>query len=96
VRHERLAYDRVDVLTFREVVRYFTENRPSDPRVAGGALIRRRGMRSSQYVQIFLDAQDQPLADSRGAVYGRLVQADEVDDALDHAFGQGKELVIFR
>jgi hypothetical protein len=94
---ERLAQHKVGMLTFREVVRYFTENRPADPRVAGGALLRRRGRMSSQYVQVFLDASDQPLADTQGAAYGRVIRADRVDDALATAFGRrGNDLVIFR
>ena len=95
--HERLAQHKVGMLTFQEVVRYFTENRPTDRRVAGGALLRRRGITSSQYVQVFVDARDQPLADTRGAVYGRVIRADQVDDALAAAFGRrGNDLVIFR
>lgn len=94
---DRLAQHRVEMLTFGEVMRYFTENRPADPRVAGGALLQRRGITSVQYVQVFLDASDQPLADTQGAVYGRVIRADRVDDALAAAFGRrGNDLVIFR
>lgn len=93
----KLAQHKVGILTFREVVRYFKENRPSDSRVAGGALLRQSGMMHSRYVQVFLDASDQVITDTQGTVYGRVIRADHVDDDLAAAFGRrGNDLVIFR
>ena len=93
----RLAQQKVGLLTFREVVRYFTENQPTDSRVASGALLRQRGIMSSRYVQVFLDARDQPVADTQGIIFGRVIRADQVDHDLAAAFGsRGNDLVIFR
>lgn len=93
----RLAQQKVGLLTFREVVRYFTENQPTDSRVASGALLRQRGIMSTRYVQVFLDAGNQPIADTQGIIFGRVIRADQVDDDLATAFGsRGNDLVIFR
>lgn len=85
------------MLTFREVVRYFTDQRPTDPRIVGGALLRKRGRGASRYHQFFIDARDRPVIDSRGVMYGRIIRTDEVDDELAAAFGEHhNDLVIFR
>jgi hypothetical protein len=97
VARTRLAQHKIRLLTLREVVRYFKENQPTGPRVASGALLRQRGMMSGRYVQVFLDSGDQPIADTQGVVYGRVIHADRVDDDLAAVFGsRGNDLVIFR
>jgi hypothetical protein len=88
---------KVEILTFQEVVRYFTEDKPDDPRITGGALLRNEeGGGSSRYHQFFIDEKDLPVAND-GAIYGRVLRAAEVDDELASAFGRSEnDLVIFR
>jgi len=79
------------------VVRYFTEDRPANPKIAGGALLRKRKRRSPCYVQVFINDKDQPVTDGDGKMHGRSVRATQVDDELAAAFGSpDNDLVIFR
>jgi hypothetical protein len=88
---------RTDMLSFREVVQYFKENRPDDSRIVAGALLRQRGNRRTRYVHVFLDDADRPVADGKGVPYGRVVRAAQEDDELAAAFGRSdNDLVVFR
>jgi len=86
-----------DMLTFRDVVRYFTDNRPADPGIVAGALLRQRRGSKVRYVHVFLDDRDKTVFGRDGVPYGRIVRAAQVDDELATAFGRSdNDLVIFR
>lgn len=92
---------RVDVLAFSDVVRYFIEERPAEPGISVGALLRQRRLGAGlpkRYLQFFLDDQDRPLPDRDGVPYGRVVQALRVDEELAAAFAahRNDDLLIFR
>jgi len=96
---DELPEIKVDLLTYREVVRYFTEDRPTDPTIVGGALLRKRKRTrtSPRYEQLFINDKEQPVTDGSGEMYGRSVRAAQVDDELAAAFGSpDNDLVIFR
>jgi hypothetical protein len=90
----------MDVLTFSDVARYFTEERPAAPGIAAGALLRQRRLgaeRPKRYLQFFLDDRDRPLLDRHGVAYGRVVQAPGMDEELKAAFARHHhDLLIFR
>jgi len=90
----------VDVLAFSDVIRYFIEERPAEPGISVGALLRQRRLGAGlpkRYLQFFLDDQDRPLPDRHGVPYGRVVQAVRVDEELAAAFARHKDdLLIFR
>jgi len=74
----------VDTLTFGDVVGYFTDERPGDPRITSGALL-----------SVFLDDADRVCRDPSGTPYGRRVVARRLDDELTDYLGGGA-LLIFR
>ncbi len=87
----------IDVLTFHDVVRYFIESRPADPRIAAGALLRQRRRYTTRYLQFFIDDNDRPVLNNSGIVYGRALEAARVDEELAAAFvGHDNHLLIFR
>lgn len=93
----RPAVVRTDMLSFRDVVQYFTDSRPADPGIVAGALLRQGRGRKARYVHVFLDNADQSVADRDGVLFGRVVRAAQVDDELAAAFGRGdNDLVVFR
>lgn len=91
--------DSVRMLSYRDILDYFTEERPADERITAGALIRqanvRRRWQKTLYVQCFLDGEDKPCIGADGALYGRSVLADDIDDQLAQTFN-GADLIIFR
>jgi hypothetical protein len=91
---------RTDVLAFSAVVRYFIEERPAEPGISAGALLRARRLgveRPNSYFHFFLDDGDRPLADRHGLPYGRNVEAARVDEELAAAFARhDNDLLIFR
>ena len=92
----------VDVLTMREVIRYFVEERPADPAIEHGALLIRRGFRSSGPArrrvtlcfQVFLDTDHALRPSPDGEVYGRAMVVGRFDPELD-GYLVDQDLVIF-
>jgi len=85
----------VDTLTFGDVVGYFTDERPGDPRITSGALLSAEHPKGRQVFQVFLDDADRVCSDPSGTPYGRRVVARRLDDELTDYLGGGA-LLIFR
>lgn len=85
----------VDVLTFGDVARYFTDERPGDPRITAGALLFAGHPEGRVLFQVFLDGADRLCRDPSGTPYGRRVIARRLDDELIDYLGGG-DLLIFR
>jgi hypothetical protein len=85
----------VDVLTFRDVVAYFTEKHPADLLISYGALLSTPHPKGRLVFQVFLDEKDKVCSDPDGAPYGRRLIARRFDDELTSYFG-GDDLLIFR
>ena len=85
----------VDTLTFGDVVGYFTDERPGDPRITSGALLWAEHPKGRQVFQVFLDDADRVCSDPSGTPYGRRVIARRLDDELTDYLGGGA-LLIFR
>jgi hypothetical protein len=85
----------VKLLTFADVVRYFTEHHPGDPEIQAGALLRRPHPGGSLMFQIFLNGADDVCVDGRRKPYGRVLVAADLDHELADKF-RDVDLVIFR
>jgi len=85
----------VDTLTFGDVVGYFTDEHPGDPRITSGALLSAGHPKGRQVFQVFLDDADRVCGDPSGRPYGRRVIARRLDDELTDYLGGGA-LLIFR
>ena len=85
----------VETLTFGDVVGYFTDEHPGDPRITSGALLSAEHPKGHQVFQVFLDDADQVCSDPSGTPYGRRVIARRLDDELTDYFGGGA-LLVFR
>jgi hypothetical protein len=85
----------VESLSFAEVVGYFTEQHPGDPRIAAGALVCQPHPRGTLVFLVFLDDRDRPCDDPSGAPYGKRMVAASLDDELLDRL-HGKQLLIFR
>jgi hypothetical protein len=93
----------VDVLTMREVIRYFVEERPADPTIDHGALLIRRRFRSPAPInrrvtlcfQVFVDANHVPCHSPDGEIYGRAMVVGRFDAELE-AHLANQDLAIFQ
>ena len=85
----------VEELTFGDVVDYFTDERPGDPRIKAGALLSAGHPQGRLVYQVFLDEQDRVCSDASGTPYGRRVIARRLDHELNDYLGGG-DLLIFR
>lgn len=85
----------VETLTFADVIRYFTNQRPNDPRVSAGALLRSSHPRGQLIDQVFLDERDKVCANAAGVPYGRRLVASRLDPELAAKFAD-LDVVIFR
>jgi hypothetical protein len=85
----------VETLTFADVIRYFASERPDDPRVSSGALMRSPHRRGQLLDQVFLDERDQVCVDASGAPYGRRLIAARLDAELAGKFAD-LDVIVFR
>lgn len=86
----------IDRVGLEEIVEYFTEKHPGDPRVAAGALLRRHHPRGHLLYQVFLDEQGNICSDPDGRPYGQRIVACSLDPDLSNKFSRQNDLVIFR
>jgi hypothetical protein len=86
----------VDMLTFGDVMSYFTGERPDDPQIKAGALLLSAGPGPERVVfQVFLDDADQVCGDASGTPYGRRILARRLDAELTDYLGGG-DLLVFQ
>ena len=87
-------YETIPELTYSEVIKYFVEQRPDDPRIVKGAVLlvpQQQGIRTHF---LFLDENSDVLSGPDGKVYGKTSLVATFDDELKEAFGD-TELLIF-
>jgi len=85
----------IDELSFADVVGYFAEQHPGDPRIAAGALLSQPHPKGRLVFLVFLDGQDRPCRDASGAPYGRRMVAASFDAELTDRL-RGEQMLIFR
>ena len=83
----------VPVMTYEDAIQYFVTDRPSDPRVEKGAILRQSHPKGQFLAQMFLDGNNQILYCSTGKPYGRKLVAKKLDRELQDTFGT-KDLII--
>lgn len=83
----------VPVMTYDEAIKYFISDRPNDPRIKKGALLRKRHPQGYHLVQVFLDKNNELVCDSGDRPYGRQLVVRELDEELRDTFDD-KDLII--
>lgn len=67
--------------------------RPSDPEVKKGAILKQNHQQGYYLAQVFLDSYNNVLCEANGNPYGRQLVATELDQELRDIFGD-KDLII--
>jgi hypothetical protein len=93
VLQHRAAPIQVDLVTYPELIAYFVSDRPAEPRVRRGAILRQRSRSGYLIRQMFLDQQDQVVCDPSGEPYGRTIEARDLDEELLETFGD-QDLIL--
>ncbi|MEH1936694.1 MAG: hypothetical protein V7L14_23920 [Nostoc sp.] len=83
----------VSVMTYENAVKYFVTERPSDPEVKRGAILKQHHQQGYYLAQVFLDSYNNVLCQTNGKPYGRQLVARELDEELRDIFGN-KDLII--
>ncbi|HIK12891.1 MAG TPA: hypothetical protein IGS52_21970 [Oscillatoriaceae cyanobacterium M33_DOE_052] len=83
----------VPMMTYEDAIKYFVTDRPKDPRIRKGAILRKPHRQGHHVIQIFLDENNDPVCDSGGQPHGRQLVARELDYELQEYFGD-KYLII--
>lgn len=85
----------VKLLTLREVVKYFVEERPRDPKVDHGVLLARRRRGRILVSQVFLDAENRPCSRNDGKLYGRMLRVGAFEPELEELVAAGHGMILF-
>lgn len=83
----------VPLMKYDDAIRYFVTDRPKDPKVKKGAMLRQRHRRGQQFVQMFLDKNNQMVCQPNGTPYGRKLVVKQFDEELCEAFDD-QDLII--
>lgn len=83
------------IVDFEDVIRYFVEGHPGDPKITAGALLRMPHPNGDLLFQVFLDEADHICLDEGGHPYGRRMVAKSLDRELGQRLSDA-DLVIFR
>jgi hypothetical protein len=87
--------EKADLLTFADVLRYFHQNYPSDPRVSAGALLSTRHPKGRLIFQVYLTEDEHICLSPSGTPCGRRLLVRKLDGELTERFG-GKDLLTFQ
>ncbi len=83
----------IPMMTYDDAIKYFFSDRPNDPRVKKGALLRLPHPQGQLLAQMFLDGNNQIIDRSDGKPYGRQLVARKLDAELSDAFDD-QDLII--
>jgi hypothetical protein len=86
----------LDSVDLDEVIRYFADDHPGDPRIRAGALVRLGHPKGSQLFQVFMDGEYQICADQQERPYGRRMVVKSLGPELEEKLAAGNGVVIFR
>lgn len=84
----------VPVMTYEAAIQYFVTDRPSDPRVEKGAILRQPHSQGYHLAQVFLDSNNNLVRRSDGKPYGRQLVAKKLDEELLDTFGPKNLIVV--
>ncbi len=84
------------MLTYTAAIEYFVKERPDDPRIKRGALLRHRvpGESGVRIIQVFLDKNNQPVTGPDRRPYGRQLKVRTLDEELHNAFGKTDLIIV--
>lgn len=87
---------RVRLLTYREVVDYFVHERPDDPKLSSGVLLRRNSPKGKEIdlIQVFLDCDNKLVCHPDGTPFGQIIFARAIDRELQEAFGETDMIIV--
>lgn len=84
----------IPLITYDDAMKYFVSDRPNDPRIKKGAILRKCHAQGYHIVQMFLNKNNDLVCDSLfGKPYGRQFIARELDEELQECFDD-KDLII--
>ncbi len=83
----------IPLLTYKEVIEYFINERPDYPIPSSGVLIRENSPKGIKIFQVFIDFNEKLICHPDGTPYGRILLAREINRELKEVFGE--EDVIF-
>jgi len=82
------------IITYEDTIKYFITDRPNDPRIKKGAILRQPHPQGYHLAQVFLDKNNQVVLSPNGVPYARQLVARELDEELLEIFGNKKLIIV--
>lgn len=83
----------IPIITYEDTIKYFITDRPNDPRIQKGAILRQPHTQGYHLAQVFLDKNNQVVLSSNGVPYGRQLVTKQLDEELLEVF-KNKNVII--
>lgn len=84
----------IPIITYEDVIKYFITDRPNDPRIRKGAILREHHPQGYHLAQVFMDKNNQVVFSSNRVPYGRQLVARQLDEELLEIFGNKKLIIV--
>jgi hypothetical protein len=84
----------IPIITYEDTIKYFITDRPNDPRIRKGAILREHHPQGYHLAQVFLDKNNQVVLSPNGVPYARQLVARELDEELLEIFGNKKLIIV--
>ena len=81
-------------MTYEEAIRYFVAQRPLDPKVAKGVMLKNRHLKGDLFIQAFLDNDNHLVCQTDGTPHGRQVIVEQFDNELAETFGNQDMVIV--
>ncbi|MBW4626219.1 MAG: hypothetical protein KME49_12125 [Brasilonema octagenarum HA4186-MV1] len=81
-------------MTYEASISYFVTQRPRDPRVAKGAMLRQPHPKGELFLQVFLDKNNELICGDDGNPFGRQVIVIKFDSELMDTFGTDSLVIV--
>lgn len=89
-----LEPETLPVISYEEAISYFVVNRPLDPKVVKGAMLKYPHLKGYLFVQLFLDSENRPVCQPDDIPYGRQIIVEKIDCELEEFFGEQNLVIV--
>jgi hypothetical protein len=86
---------KLSLLTYKNVIEYFSEPKPDDPTIVQGAIIKEKQGSDYLILQLFLTEDYQMVSSPSGKIHGRRLVTEKLDDELIAAF-KNKNIILVK
>ncbi len=84
----------IPIFTYESAIQYFIDERPDNPGIKKGVILRKPSVEGQMIIQVFLDANNTLIENHKGQVCGRQLLVSQLDEELEQAFDNTNMILV--